>query len=437
MIIIPSKILLLGVFSIEILWILVAQTLGSSILLMPCLVCFLAIAVWSAVRGMALPFLLLFLPYSTLIKIRPESISFYTISLLIVLLVYTVKGIKNIKTTHLIPGLAIIALTLCMKTIYGYQIENSYILFAISLLLIPFIKREFMEKYDFFWLTVFFSYGVVSASLLARSLVGFSNITRYYINIHELWGVVRYSGFYGDPNFYSAHIATAIGGVLVLLLNKTTKIRFVNLAITVAALIFCGFMSVSKSFLLIFIAEIILWIIAYMFLRGKITAKITMLFTVVILVAFLLISTAFTEMIDMMIMRLSLDKTLSDFTTGRLELWISYLFAFIQEPRLLIFGNGLTKTLIGGRASHNTIIQCVYHFGLVGTVVFISWMICYIRTLLSDMKIKWKYLIQIGILVIGAIGPWMGLDMVFFDEFFLFPLYVCAGIVCMVQSDES
>jgi len=356
---------------------------------------------------------------------------------LIVLLVYTVKGIKNIKTTHLIPGLTIIALTLCMKTIYGYQIENSYILFAISLLLIPFIKREFMEKYDFFWLTVFFSYGVVSASLLARSLVGFSNITRYYINIHELWGVVRYSGFYGDPNFYSAHIATAIGGVLVLLLNKTTKIRFVNLAITVAALIFCGFMSVSKSFLLIFIAEIILWIIAYMFLRGKITAKITMLFTVVILVAFLLISTAFTEMIDMMIMRLSLDKTLSDFTTGRLELWISYLFAFIQEPRLLIFGNGLTKTLIGGRASHNTIIQCVYHFGLVGTVVFISWMICYIRTLLSDMKIKWKYLIQIGILVIGAIGPWMGLDMVFFDEFFLFPLYVCAGIVCMVQSDES
>lgn len=437
MLIIPSKVLLLAVFSVEIVWLLLAQTLGSTILLLPCLVCFLVIAIWSSVRGMALPFLLLFLPYSTLIKIRPESISFYTIALLIILVICAVRGLKNIRTIHVIPGLALIALTLCVKTVHSYDIENGYILFAITLLLIPFIRREFMEKYDFFWLTIFFTYGVVSAALFARFMVGFSNISRYYINIHELWGVVRYSGFYGDPNFYSAHIAAAIGGILVLLLNNNTKVRFVVSALSIVALLFCGFMSVSKSFLVILIAEVFLWLLAYLFSRGRITAKVTIFFTFLVIVSFLLVSTAFTEMLDMMLMRLSLDKTLSDFTTGRLELWISYLLAFIQEPRLLIFGNGLSKILIGGRSAHNTIVQCVYQFGLVGTILFISYMVCYIRTLLSSLKVKWKYLMQIGILAIGAIGPWMGLDMIFFDELFLLPLYVCAGIVFLVQSDES
>ena len=40
------------------------------------------------------------------------------------------------------------------------------------------------------------------------------------------------------------------------------------------------------------------------------------------------------------------------------------------------------------------------------------------------------------ILLVGCVGPWFGLDMLFFDEFFLMPLYFISGIV-FVNSDSE
>jgi hypothetical protein len=437
MVTVQSKMLSLGVFLLEILWLLVAQTLGNTVLLWPCLACFLVLAVWSAIRGMALPFLMLFLPFAPLIKLRPGTISFYTIALLLVLVVYIVKGSKNISVTHFIPGLTLIALTLVVKTLYGYPIENSYILFSASLLLVPFLKRELAEKYDFYWLTMFFSFGVVVAALSARILVIFPTITRYYIHTHELLGILRFSGFYGDPNFYSAHITAALSGIFILLLNRTTRARFWMLMLSVVALLFCGFMSVSKSFLVILVALVLVWLLALMFERGRITAKLTIVFTLLIGVAFLLASTAFTDMVDMMIERVTSGQNISDFTTGRVEIWKNYFNLFSDNSQLLLFGQGLTKVYLINDASHNTIIQAIYQFGLVGVVVLAVWWMSYVRILLTSAKIKWRHWVQIAILLIGAIGPWMGLDFLLFDEFFLLPMYVCVGIMFLTNTEQA
>lgn len=436
MVTVQSKMLTLGVCLVEIIWLLLAQTLGNMVLLWPCLAFFLALAVWSAVRGLALPFLLLFLPFAPLIKLRPGTISFYTIALLLILVVYIIKGSKNISAIHFVPALALIGLTLIVKTLYGYPMDNSYILFAASLLLVPFLKRELSEKYDFYWLTVFFTVGIVTASLCARALIIFPTITRYYIRTHQMSGVIRFCGFYGDPNFYSAHITAALSGVLVLTLTRTTRIRVFIQLLSVVGLLYCGFMSVSKSFLVILVAIVLIWLLALMFERGKITAKLTVIFTILIGVAFLLATTAFTDMIDMMISRVTSGHGISDFTTGRVEIWEKYIRAFAENPKLFLVGKGISSVSVVGEASHNTLIQALYQIGLTGTVLLVIWFVCYIRLLLTRVKLRWGHLVQIGVLLFGSFGPWMGLDFLLFDEFFLIPAYVCVGILFLVDRDR-
>jgi hypothetical protein len=174
-----------------------------------------------------------------------------------------------------------------------------------------------------------------------------------------------------------------------------------------------------------------------MFERGRITAKLTIVFTLLIGVAFLLASTAFTDMVDMMIERVTSGQNISDFTTGRVEIWKNYFNLFSDNSQLLLFGQGLTKVYLINDAAHNTIIQAIYQFGLVGVVVLAVWWMSYVRILLTSAKIKWRHWVQIAILLIGAIGPWMGLDFLLFDEFFLLPMYVCVGIMFLTNTEQA
>ncbi len=436
MITVQSKIVSLGMCFLEVAWLLIAQTLGNSLLLLPCLACFLALSVWSAFQGMALPVLLFFMPFAPLLKFRLGTISFYTIALLIVYLVYMIKGIKNISINHLVPGLALTALALIVKTLYGEAIDNSFLLFFVSLLLIPFFKRELGEKYDFYYLTVCFTLGIVIAAITSQYLAHFPAIARYIQQL-EYSGLVRRSGYYGDPNFYSAHITAALSGVLILMINTTWKNKIIWLVVMAVLLVYCGSFSVSKSFLLIGAASILLWFVALMFQKGKFTAKITILLMLVVGVSFLLASTIFNDQIAMFISRLSRDNNLTDFTTKRTTLWNQYLVTMSEDSRLLLFGKGLSSTLINDRGSHSTLIQSVYQFGLFGSVLLIAWFVSYIRTILSDISISRRHLVQIVVLLVGTMGPWLGLDMLRFDEFFLIPLYVCVGVMFLAQQKNA
>jgi len=420
------KVLFLLACFAEVTLLLIAQVLGNTLLIYLCLATYVALAVWSVFKRMSLPVFLFFLPFSALLKIRPGAISFYTISLFLVYMIYMVMGCKRVRIHHLIPGLCLLALTLAVKTVHGHGMDNAYLLFAAALLLLPFISQELDGAYDFYWLTCFFSLGIILAALTSRQLTEFPTIARY-IEIKDLFGIQRYSGYYADPNFYSAHITTVLGGVLVLLLNRVDIRKAIVLTAMLVLLLYCGSLSVSKSFLLVAVCLLLFWAVSVLFQKNRMSAKVMVLLSFGVGVIFLLSSTIFTDMIDTMLTRLGSDQSLSDFTTGRTELWSRYIRAFEEDPFLLLFGNGYTDVTVGGRASHNTLIQIVFQFGLVGSVVLLAWFACYVRTLLDDTRIRWDTLTQLFILTVGAFGPWMALDLVFFDEFFLIPIYVCVA----------
>ena len=65
-----------------------------------------------------------------------------------------------------------------------------------------------------------------------------------------------------------------------------------------------------------------------------------------------------------------------------------------------------------------------------------AWMASYARTLLDGTRIRWDTLSQLCILAVGAFGPWMALDLLFFDDFFLIPVYVCVAIRFLTHRAE-
>lgn len=437
MIAVRPKVVFLFVCIFEAMFILVAQVFGNSLLLLAGIGFYVAFVVFSAIKGMAVPVLLFFLPFAALIKLQPGTTSFYTIALLAIYIVFIVMGSRKINVLHLVPALCIIAMALVVKTLYGYSIDKSFILFAASLLIVPFVSRELDDKYDFYWLTVFFSLGIIIAAISAQYLVAIPTITRL-VGARASFGFVRYSGYYGDPNFYSAHITAALSGIFFFLLNKrSSKKRIIIVVLFAIALLYCGFLSVSKSFVLVTICLFFVWMIEFMFQKGRLSAKLMILMSLFIGMCFLLSSTLFTDLIDMMLMRFSSDRNLSDFTTGRTDIWYQYIKAFIDEPLLLLFGKGFTKIFLNERATHNTVIQAVFQFGLVGCGLLVCWILSYLKEMLNGVKIQQIHIAQVVILLIGVFGPWMAIDLLFFDEFFLMPIYVCVAIRFMGNDENN
>lgn len=433
---IPIKTLCLCLCFAEAAFLLMAQAVGSVVLILPCLICFLALMMWSAMQNLAMPVLLFFLPFAPLLKLVPDTISFFTLGLLVVYTICMVRGYRNVRITHMVPALLLFVLTLIVKMVYGYEITNAYLLFMMSLLLVPFLITELDGRYDFYWVTVCFILGIVTAAFASLLLADSPTVARY-IHIFTEVTTHRRSGFYNDPNFYSAHITAALSGVLVLMLNQIDKIKRIVLFALAVLLLYCGLLSVSKSFMLISVCLLLCWLVFFLFRKGRISAKILTIVTLLIIFLYILSSSVFTDLLDLMFARLSKNATLSEFTTHRVDLWDSYIDAFKADPWLTWFGSGYSDVLVNDRAAHNTLLQSVFQLGLIGSGCMIAWYTCFARTMLSNSEARRPDFAQLAILGIGCFGPWMALDYLWFDEIFLIPMYLCIAVRFLNQSTVS
>lgn len=274
---------------------------------------------------------------------------------------------------------------------------------------------------------MFFACGIFSAAILARLVAHYPNISRYII-VESYLTVTRLSGFYGDPNFYSAHVAACLAGVLVLLSRETEKRRQILLAAVSVALLYCGLLSASKTFVLTVACLFLFWLPILLERGNYESARTRLLFGVLCAVAFVLVSPAFRQVIRIIGARFTEGEGLAGLTTNRTTLWLQYLTAFVHDIPLTLFGAGYTSVNLFRKASHNTLIQAVYQFGILGIPLLLVWM----WNMLADMFPEsdkplagWKYTV---LLCVGSFLPWMALDILQYDEFFLLPVYVLLGV---------
>ena len=418
---------LLGGCLLACLLLVLAQTVGNGFLLLLVLIGCLLLAVLACRQGLAIPVLLFFLPWSPLMKLAPGRISFYTIGLLICCALALAQDGMRLTVRQVVLAASLMALTLTAKILQTGSITNDYLMFVFMLLLFPCIARSCPRATSFRCATMFFAGGIFSAAILARLVAHYPNISRYII-VESYLTVTRLSGFYGDPNFYSAHVTACLAGVLVLLSRETEKRRQILLAAVSVALLYCGLLSASKTFVLTVACLFLFWL-PILLERGNYgSARTRLLFGVLCAVAFVLVSPAFRQVLQIIGARFTEGEGLAGLTTNRTALWLQYLTAFVHDIPLTLFGAGYTSVNLFRKASHNTLIQAVYQFGILGIPLLLVWM----WNMLADMFPEsdkplagWKYTV---LLCVGSFLPWMALDILQYDEFFLLPVYVLLGV---------
>ena len=403
-----------------------AQIHKNRILVFLCLWLFLLYIAYTCIHNYELPVLLFYLPWTALLRFSPDSISFYTLALLMVGCVEIVKNKFQLKNYYVSIALVIAVLSLLAKIISGYRLTNSYLMFLAMLVLFPMLDFE-NRGYDFYWLTVSFAIGIIIAALTAERFAGYPNIAQY-IKVDSYLSITRRCGFYGDPNFYTAHITAAIAGCLVLVADGQRRARTAVLLVLAAVLVYCGFLSGSKSFFLIWVFLMILWVIEICQTKGKLTRKAALILGLLVFLVYVASSSLFRDKIDVILTRFSWADNASELTTGRTDLWKIYLTAIFDSPRLLLLGQGFTNVLIAPRASHNTLIQLVYQFGIFGGTLLVAWQWGLYREIIGRQRLADVKAIRTAMLAAGAILPWIALDILFFDELFLIPAYVYIGI---------
>ena len=418
---------LLGGCLLACLLLVLAQTVGNGFLLLLVLIGCLLLAVLACRQGLAIPVLLFFLPWSPLMKLAPGRISFYTIGLLICCALALAQDGMRLTVRQVVLAASLMALTLTAKILQTGSITNDYLMFVFMLLLFPCVARSCPRATSFRCATMFFAGGIFSAAILARLVAHYPNISRYII-VESYLTVTRLSGFYGDPNFYSAHVTACLAGVLVLLSRETEKRRQILLAAVSVALLYCGLLSASKTFVLTVACLFLFWF-PILLERGNYgSARTRLLFGVLCAVAFVLVSPAFRQVLQIIGARFTEGEGLAGLTTNRTALWLQYLTAFVHDIPLTLFGAGYTSVNLFRKASHNTLIQAVYQFGILGIPLLLVWM----WNMLADMFPEsdkplagWKYTV---LLCVGSFLPWMALDILQYDEFFLLPVYVLLGV---------
>lgn len=411
-----------------------AQVLANSILLPVCIAAFLLLCAYSAVAGFSTPVLLFFLPWSPLLKFSPGSITFYTLALILVCLICFARKGFAVNGYCAALALPIFGVTLIAKGLDGTFLSASYILFIFSLVLFPIVMSELREKVDFKELTVYFALGIVTSALSAQQLAGFETIARY-IDV-DSWDIItRYSGYYGDANFYSAHITAALAGVMLLLDEARGRLLYLLLILAVA-LMYCGFLSASKSFFVVIVCVVVLVILRFLRMRGNFTRKLLIFAGVSVVVAAIIASGIFDRQWQAILFRFDQATDISSLTTHRTEIWVSYLNALKNDPKLLLLGKGYNNVLVKDVASHNTLIQIVYQFGVIGLVFLVLWEYYFLRSTLRCARGKTGFL-NAAVILCGVFLPWMAIDLMFFDEFFLMQLYASASLIYFANGSRK
>lgn len=397
------------------------QIQGSSLPIYGCMAALVALFAIASADDYTLPVLLFFLPWMPILRANPDSFSFFTLSTVLICAIRMYKSRFCFERYQLVTLVLLLILTLTVRLLNSNGIDFNYIFFMMYIALFPVCKMELQkQKYDFYHVVVMFAAGCAMAGLCAQAFAGYPNIAKY-INVHSYSSITRLCGFYGDPNFYCAQITAALGGCLVMLIQEKKRSHLVSLGILTFGLVYCGFLSGSKSFVLVTVAMVLLWFIKLMRAKGKLGRKIVLIIISTLVIIFVLTSQLFSGLLEVILTRFSWSTNVLSFTTGRTELWDSYIKVMLDDNWLLLFGRGLSDIKVNDRAAHSSLIQLVYQFGVVGTPVIIYWLIGYFKGVRKAIR---KEFLHMSIILIGTVVPWIALDVLFFDDFFLLLMYV-------------
>lgn len=310
------------------------------------------------------------IPMANIFKLAPGVQSFFTIILLVYVVLHLVLPRK--ATT--------LVLLFAVYVIVGELLVGEFNLFRTIKLIcnILFLSSVLNDKVQLRHNELFFSYiiGNIVASFFAKTDSGFFKIESY-IGLKDIGGldefsdIVRFAGLYADPNYYS--IALIVSLCLLVILLYQNEINTFFFFLCSSCLVYFLIMTYSKSAFIMLVVPF--FFLEYSFFKKK---KYVML----ILSAFAVLSLlllAFSGQIpalDIIIARMSevesAEVDLNKLTTGRFDLWMSYARYLLKNIKAGLFGVGIASPLLDGKAAHNTYFDILYYLGVTGGALLLA-----------------------------------------------------------------
>lgn len=336
--------------------------LGVSVPVMS-LAAFLIVAVYMFIASADDSFALLFylLPFACVFKTSPGGASMMTYLQLVLAFRLIIAG----KKVH--AGFLVAWLALLLYDVIGFDWQVTTLIKQVTIPLVMYCYFA-RSRSDFRQITLYYAWGLLVSSVLAQFLDRIPNLTSYvsYDRAYDVAGqVYRYAGMYSDPNYYSNALILTMAGMLLLITRGKLSAWYYLMCL---AFIIFGAQTVSKSFILLLALVAAAYI--YMQIRRRKYGAAAVV-TVIILIALLLILSGKVAIFQNTLLRF----LGGDLTTNRSNIWARYLEEFAADPLRLITGHGIGSALIGV-AAHNTYIDFLYYYGVIGILVFAGACVC-------------------------------------------------------------
>lgn len=307
-----------------------------------------------------------------------------------------------------------VLLAVAIASVQNFDFDD-VLLLAVSIIIMICLLRK-PENIDYHSVLVFFSLGIIVASLLGFFMESIPNLGKYVhygqirvIKAEDL--VSRFGGLQGNPNHYTIDVSIALASLLAY--NMGVKFKKFDVILMGVLLIF-GLMSVSKSFV-ISVAIMVIFIILFQknkSLSRKIVAALTV--SAGLFIVYLFVKNA--VFFDAILKRFQNDSgaTLATITTGRTDIWKTYYDVFTEDIKILLIGAGISVSDYKGIATHNFFIEVVYHIGLLGAFFYYKT----IKSTMPPLKVKPKnklcYVVWIVLLVRMMAANFFYKEMLFF-----------------------
>lgn len=319
---------------------------------------FAGAAIYICVSDIERSFYLLFfmVPFAAVFKTSASSTSLFTYLELVFVARQFIKYRKINKRFFI--ALTVFSFYVFLGTGTAYTTLIKQIMIPCILYCFFFYGNTNLKK-----MICYFSFGLLFSSIVALFMDQIPNLNKYILldPAYEVGrDVLRKSGLYSDPNYYSLALIMAIICLFIFFVNKQMNIAVFPI---IGVFIVFGAQTISKSFLL-FLAISLLLFVLMLFLKGQYGGGIVCVITLIVLGGLILNQQI--EIFNNTLVRLNN----SNATTGRSDVWIEYInYIFGGSIFKMLFGNGIGSILIFG-AAHNTYIDFLYFYGVAGTVIF-------------------------------------------------------------------
>lgn len=312
--------------------------------------------------------LFLIMPMAGIFKLSPDSISMFTYLEFLYIIWHNYRKKLRLSIGELLALLFLAYLCITATAVDTIPFTNTIKTVA-NLLLIGYYAELDIEQED---KKLFLNYivGIILSSLMRLANSPLFPIALYVVEKTEsfkmLMSVVRFSGLYADPNYYSVNAIIAM--CLAIILYRRKQLKFTVTAGMVAVLfIFIG-MTGSKSSFLMLLFPISLMI--YTCLKNH-NFWALLLCLIALCTVIVLVELGIIQIFDYVLLRLTNTGTSTEaFTSGRSGLWVEYIDYLKHDPLRLIFGSGSSIIHLGARVPHNTYLDFLFQLGILGTALY-------------------------------------------------------------------